>query len=135
MADSDAREPIDTALLMQPPAQFVRHPAANYLASLPSEASRRVMSRHLRTIAALLVGVDPGHARRVDIFLLNWAGLRRAHTAAIRARLIERYRPATVNRMLGALRGVLAEARRLGEMSDADFAGAGAVENVRRGGL
>jgi len=41
---------------------------------------------------------------------LPWAGLRYHHAAGIRAALIERYSPATVNKCLSALRGTLEEA-------------------------
>jgi len=40
---------------------------------------------------------------------LPWAGLRYHHAAGIRAALIERYSPATVNKCLSALRGTLEE--------------------------
>jgi len=41
---------------------------------------------------------------------LPWAGLRYHYAAGIRAPLIERYSPATVNECLSALRGTLEEA-------------------------
>jgi site-specific recombinase XerD len=52
-----------------------------------------------------------------DLTTLDWAALRFQHTAAIRARLAESYRPATANKMLSALRGVLKAAWQLGLMS------------------
>lgn len=109
-----------------------QHPAAVYLASLTSERSRRVMSGDLRTIGALLTGANPRAAREVDIFAIDWAALRYSHTAAIRARLIDLgYSPASVNRMLSALRGVLKEAWRLGYVTADDFARAADVRNVK----
>ena len=105
-----------------------RHPAAVYLAGLASERSRRVTAQALRTITALLTGEDP---QRADILLLDWGALRYPHTAAIRARLMETYRPATVNRLLSALRGVLKEAWRLGYMSAEDYQRAVDVRNIK----
>jgi hypothetical protein len=100
------------------------HPAVVYLAGL-SETSRRTMFQALQTIAAI---VSDG---QFDIFSLNWGALRGEHTAAIRARLVAQYKPATVNRMLSALRRVLYHAWRLGQISDEDYQQARAVENVR----
>lgn len=87
-----------------------RSPVAVYLASLPSPHSRRNMARDLATIAGVLSG------GRCDAQNLDWAALRYQHTAAVRAKLMESYKPATVNHMLSALKGVLKECWRLGLM-------------------
>jgi len=87
-----------------------RHPVAVYLASLPSHHSRRNMARDLATIAGLLT------AGRGDAQSLDWSALQYQHTAAVRAKLMEGYKPATVNHMLSALKGVLKECWRLGLM-------------------
>jgi site-specific recombinase XerD len=50
-----------------------------------------------------------------DATSLPWALIRHEHTAA-RAALIEKYKPATVNKTLAAVRGVLKECWRLGYM-------------------
>ena len=105
-----------------------RHPAAVYLAGLASERSRHVTAQALRTIVAILTGDDP---RQADILLLDWGALRYPHTAAIRSRLMETYSPATVNRLLSALRGVLKEAWRLGYMTAEDYQLAVDVRNVK----
>jgi hypothetical protein len=56
--------------------------------------------------------------REVETLLhCDWASLRYQHTLALRTLLAERYKPATANKMLAALRRVLLEARRLGLMS------------------
>ena len=91
-----------------------QHPAAVYVARL-GERSKRVMRRSLDLIADLLSG------GKVNAEGLAWASLRYQHTAAVRAGLIERYAPATANRHLAALRGVLKEAWRLGQMSAEDY--------------
>lgn len=90
------------------------NPAVIYLSSL-STNSRRTMTNALNTIAYLLTS---GHA---DALLLDWSRLRFQHTSAIRAALTEKYRPATVNKMLSALRGVLKTAWRLGQMSAEEY--------------
>ena len=105
-----------------------RHPAAVYLASLSSERSRRVTAQALRTITALLTGEDP---KRADMLALNWAALRYPHTAALRARLTQDFSPATANRLLSALRGVLKEAWRLGYMTADDYGRAVDIRNTK----
>ena len=94
--------------------QADRHPALVYLARLGA-GSRRTMRGALDTIAAIASG---GKANAQGF---PWWALRYQHTAAIRAALAERYRPATTNKMLAALRGVLHEAFRLGLMDAETF--------------
>ena len=79
-----------------------RHPAAVYLARL-SPSSRRTMREALDTIAGLLTGGG------CDAQTLRWEAMRYQHAAAVRAVLMEQYAPATANRMLSALRGVMEE--------------------------
>jgi integrase len=64
----------------------------------------------LDTIAALLAG-EPTDARTFP-----WGTLTYGETAGVRAALAARYAPVTASKMLAALRGVLREAWRLGEM-------------------
>src|SRR5437868_7440182 len=85
------------------------HPAAVYLARL-APGSRRTMAAALETIAGLLT------SNRCNVQTLDWSSLRYQHTAAIRALLADLYAPATANKMLAALRGVLRETWRLGQM-------------------
>jgi integrase len=103
-----------------------RNPAAVYLASLTSAQSRRTMRRCLATLAALLLGREDA-----DPLELPWQQVSYAHSAALRARLAERYAPATTNKHLAALRGVLQTARRLGLMSADAAATASDVKGVR----
>lgn len=98
-------------------------PAAIYLASL-APGSRPAVRAALGQIAALL-------APPCDPLSLPWHELRYQHAAAIRAALAERYAPATANRALSALRGVLRVCRRLGLMSADDERAAGDVRSVR----
>jgi integrase len=91
-----------------------RNPAAVYLASL-SPGSRRTMKHSLDTIATLLTG---GNAKAST---LDWSAVRYQHATAIRSSLAERYAPATTNTMLAALRRVLKECWRLGQMTAEDY--------------
>lgn len=90
------------------------HPVRVYLASL-SEGSRRTMRGALERIAGLASG------GRADAMTLAWGELRYQHTAAIRSRLASSCAPATANKMLSALRGVLKECFRLEYMSAEDY--------------
>lgn len=84
-------------------------PVAYYLAGLAAGPSRRTMASALRMVATLLEST-------VD--RLEWHRLRYTHSAALRAALVAQdYAPATANRMLAALRGVLRECFRLGLMT------------------
>ena len=98
-----------TAIEIPPELPADRHPAAVYLARL-APGSRRTMRQSLACIASAL----SSGACTIETF--DWASLRYQHTQAIRTMLAERYRPATANKGLSALRGVLREAWRLGQL-------------------
>ena len=93
------------------PAQ---HPVKVYLARL-APGSRRSQKAALETMASLLT------SGRLNAEKLPWQDLGYQHTQALRAALADRYSPATANRHLAALRGVLREAWRLGLMSAEDL--------------
>src|SRR3954447_12240235 len=121
--------PDSTIALARAPLPADRRPALVYLAQL-SPGSRRTMRTALNTIAELL-GVAPviqetssARGRRAveTLRYCDWASLRYQHTLVLRTLLAERYKPATANKMLAALRRVLLEARRLGLMSPDDYA-------------
>lgn len=101
-------------LALQVPLPLDQHPVAVYLASL-SEGSRRTMFQALEVIAGVLSG------GALDPFALDWSALRYQHTAAVRAWLVQRYKPSTVNKMIAALRGVLRHAWKLGQMQAEDY--------------
>jgi site-specific recombinase XerD len=63
-------------------------------------------------------------AGKCDAMTLDWAKLRYQHTAAVRAVLMEKYSPATTNKMLTALKRVLQEALKLELISEKDYKGA-----------
>lgn len=98
------------------PAHYApdQNPALIYLASL-APGSRRAMSGALETIAGLLTG------GAVGALGLPWGELRYQHTQAIRSKLGETYSPATVNKLLSALRGVLKTCWRLDQMAVDDY--------------
>jgi len=100
-----------------------QNPAAVYLAGL-GRGSRRAM-RH-----ALDVVADLASNGRAGIWDLEWSALRFQHTQAIRSRLTEVYAPATANKTLCALRGVLKSAWRLGLMTAEDYQRAADVAQV-----
>jgi len=99
-------------------------PARVYLARL-APGSRRVQAGALEGVARLLSGAKLGAEG------FPWADLRYQHTQAVRASLAERYAPATANRVLAALRGVLREAWRLGQLGAEDLARAIDLPGVR----
>jgi site-specific recombinase XerD len=62
---------------------------------------------------------------------IDWAAIRYQHAQAVRAKLAETYSPATVNKALSALRGVLRESWRLGLVTAEDYHRASDLEAVR----
>ncbi|MCA9912317.1 MAG: site-specific integrase [Anaerolineae bacterium] len=108
-----------------------QNPAAVYLASLTSERSRRTMSNALRTVVSLLTYRPLEDVTQDHMLQMPWHGLRYQHTAAVRALLIDEYSPATVNRILSALRGVIKEAWRLGYISAEQYQRAVDIANVK----
>jgi site-specific recombinase XerD len=111
------------ALTVITPRPLDQNAAAVYLAGL-SAGSRPAMRGALNEIAAMLT------KGQVDALALDWAALRFQHTAAIRAKLAKRDAPATVNKKLSALRGVLKVAWRLSQMSAEDYTRAVDIESV-----
>lgn len=91
-----------------------QHPVATYLASLTSSGSRRTMKQSLNLIANLVSG------GQCDAIAFEWHKLRYQHTSAIRSALAEKCAPATANKHLAALKGVLKECRRLNLMTASD---------------
>lgn len=97
-------------------------PAAVYLAGL-APGSRRTMHAALDVMA--------GWLGAADCFSLEWGRLRFQHTAAIRSRLAAEYAPATANKALSALRGVLKAAYRLGQMDGDAYRQAADLDGVK----
>jgi integrase/recombinase XerD len=100
-----------------------RNPVAVYLTGL-APGSRRTMRTALRTIATM---IDP----TADELSFPFHLLDHAHVSAIRSRLAERHAPATANRMLAALRGVIKAAFKLGLISSDHMTRACSIDPVR----
>ncbi len=101
-----------------------QHPALVYLARL-ALGSRRTMGEALTVMALRLSG------NQCDLWTLAWHQLRYQHTAALRSLLAEAYAPATVNKMLAALRGTLKECWRLRLMDAEEYHRAADLPAVR----
>src|SRR5437899_10180647 len=89
------------------------HPVQAYLNAL-APSSRRPQLSALDWIAR----------RSTQVFTaetMPWQRLRRPHVLKVRGLLEENYQPATANRMLSALRGVLRECWHSGQLSMEDY--------------
>src|SRR5919202_2395658 len=106
--------PDDSSLALTVPLPLTRHPAHVYITSL-GQGSRQTMRGSLNAIASMLT------AGTCDAMTLDWAKLRYQHTAAVRAVLMEKYSPATTNKMLTGLKRVLQEALKLELISERDY--------------
>lgn len=113
-----------SSLVLRIPPPLTEHPASVYLSTL-SPGSEPTMKRSLNLVAQLLTNNE------ADYLTLDWSALRYKHTAAIRAALVKNYEPATVNRVLCALRRVLKEALRLELISPVDYARAVDIQSVK----
>jgi site-specific recombinase XerD len=100
-----------------------RNPALVYLAAL-AQGSRRTMRQALDVIASMIAP-----ATNADTF--PWHRLAYQHAAAVRSRLAEVYAPATANKMLAALKGVLKHSFNLGLMPAEEYARACAVGSIK----
>jgi integrase/recombinase XerD len=99
-----------------------RSPAESYVAGL-APGSRRTQAQALVRIARLLGSADPR--------AVAWWKLTPEVVDAIRAQLIDQGAPATVNRILSALRGTLRAAWRSGLMDAASYHAARDVRGAR----
>jgi integrase len=104
--------------------QADRHPAAVYLAGL-SAGSLPAQRSALLQIAGLF---------GKNLESMNWGGLRYQHAQWARARLAERYAPATANRLLTALRQVMRAAWRLDYLSEGEYSKLADVKRISGSG-
>ncbi len=98
----------------EPSLPGTAHPVLIYLARL-SPGSRRTLLEALELLARW------SSQSRLGAWEFPWWELRYPHTAALRSRLAAQYAPATVNKQLAALRGVLRECWRLGLLTAEDY--------------
>ena len=98
------------------------NPAATYLASLAEGAGRISMRSTLAQIASEL-------GFRIED--CPWHELRHAHVMALRSRWQAEFAPATANKRLSAVRGVLRQAWMLNLIDSEDYQRALAVRNVK----
>jgi len=101
-----------------------------YMAQLATLRGRKVQKQALDVIAGIL-----SFGRVCDCLSFPWHFVRYEHTQAVRARLVDIYKPATVNRFISALRGVLRAAWRVGLMTAEDYQRAADVKLVRGSSL
>ena len=99
-------------------------PVEAYLGQL-GEGSRRTMREALGKLA------DWASDGRETAHTLAWHRLRSPQTVALRRRLAQDLAPATANKHLAALRGVLRQCALKGWMSEADFRSASALPPAR----
>jgi site-specific recombinase XerD len=104
--------------------QIDQNAAAIYIASLGSESGRRTMLQVLNLIAGSI-------SRNENAMTMDWSSLRFQHVAAVRSKMQEHYKPATVNKALAALKGTLRASWQSGQMSAEDYQKAVSVKGVR----
>lgn len=98
--------------------------AAMYLVGL-SESGRYTMKHTLDLVAGMMTG-------EANALAFAWQELRFQHVTAIRSQLEgKRYKPATINKILAAVRGVLRSAWQAGQMSAEDYQKAVSVKSVK----
>lgn len=99
-----------------------QNPAIVFIGS-KSKGSQRTYTQSLNDIASMMK-----EGLTADTF--NWGSLRFSHTQALKARLAEKHKPSTVNKMLAALRGVLKTAWQLGQMNSEDYHKAASIKSI-----
>ena len=98
--------------------------AAMYLVGL-SESGRYTMKHTLDLVAGMMTG-------EANALIFAWQELRFQHVTAIRSQLEGKgYKPATINKILAAVRGVLRSAWQAGQMSAEDYQKAVSVKSVK----
>lgn len=104
--------------------QIDNNAAAIYVASLASENGRRTMMQVLNLIAGMM-------SSGADALSFDWGAMRFQHVTAVRSKMQEHYKPATVNKALAALKGALRAAWQSGQMTAEDYQKAVSVKGVR----
>jgi site-specific recombinase XerD len=121
LALTKSRNLLDNRTILPPN----KHPAKVYLAHLAKGSSRVSMASTLEKVARLI------SRDRFGAEEFPWHRLHTAHLEAIRSELRERYKPATANKYLAAIRGVLKAAWKLDLISTDEYQKAISVDPVR----
>ena len=114
-------------MVLNPP-YAPQNPVDAYLEALGA-GSRRTIRQSLGVITVMLGGEEvapEGDPRRFD-----WARVDQDAVARLRRELAERYAPATVNKMVAALRGILRVCRDQGRISEQRFQTATRFDRVK----
>ena len=98
--------------------------SAAYLASLGT-GSRRTVAQSLGVLAKMIGGEE------AQASSIRWHALTRKDTVALRVRLRGEFAPATANKILSVLRGVLRAARDAGLMTERDFQAAASLDGFK----
>lgn len=97
------------SLQLSAPIPLTLHPAGVYLSGLKNNSYRSLLYC-LNTIARIL------SQNQCDCMTLDWSKIRYHHAMALRAVLIDKYQPSTVNMMLRVFKRVMAQTQKLGLM-------------------
>jgi integrase len=112
-------------------------PFDRYVVARLSAGSRRTARQALSMMAGVVLGVDRREVeklRGLDLHAFRWERLTAAEIGRIRKAVIRAYRPATANKMLSFLRGVLRAVEAGCSASDSVSAGlAGSIDWVPLG--
>lgn len=112
-------------------ADPARCPVVVYLGRLAAKSAEAARGDLGRIAGIIAGGVDQRGKPKADPFRFPWHELRYQHTAAIRQRVAEMYAPASANRALSSLRGVMGEAWNLGLLGAEEYHRAVGVRGVK----
>lgn len=110
-------------LVLAAPQPIEENPAAVYLASLTSPSGRLTQAQVVRYIAGWLGGTPE---------TINWGSLRYAQVVFLRTKIAEyKYAPASIRKFYAAIRGILVNAWKLGQMTAEEYQRAQDLGKVR----
>lgn len=108
------------------PRQKWETPAATAYCNGLSEGSRRTIHQSLESIALSLYAQRKRNQAKWD-----WTNITPEEVRALRRDLVERLAPATVNKMMAALRGLMREYRRQGLITELQYQAIAQIEPVK----
>jgi integrase len=89
------------------------------------------MGQALRAIVAVYTARSADAVPQDEVLAFPWASMGFQHVQKVRTALAEKYSPASANKILSALRGVIHAAFRLGQMGGEEYQRAADVEAVK----